>query len=375
MASLRVLQVCVVPGSGGVEHHVRSLARGLDHELEVAVVATENGWLAGAASTDRLSVLTVPAPRGNFDMRTLLSLRRIFKDHRGWIIHSHLGRSDWYSWLASAGVPGVRLVTTEHGISTDCQDLYVRGILRWLHERMHALRLAHTDAVIAVAHSTAQTLRLRYPSMRVAPVVISPGVDTSALASIRRSAKAGVGPLRVVVVSRLAVEKGVDVALRGFALLLAQGVAARLTVVGDGPEEDALRSQAANLGCSSEIVFTGRVEDVSGYLRDADVFLMVSRSENLPVALLEAMASGLPCVATRVGGIPEVVGDSGAAILVQSEDVKAIACALGELAGNEARRAAMGVSAKKRAQSYDIRATVDAVVVVYASLPVRDRSR
>lgn len=365
----------MVPGSGGVEHHVRTLAGALDYGPDVVVVAAENGWLAREAAGDGLTVLKVPPPRGNFDVRTLNALRTIFKEHRGWIIHSHLGRSDWYSWLASMGLRDVQMVTTEHGISAERPDLYVRGITRWLHERMHDLRLARADAVIAVSLSTAQALRSRYPSMRVDPVVISPGIDASSLLSITRTPRDAHEPLRVVVVSRLAAEKGVDVALRAFAQLQAQEVPARLTVVGGGPEEDALRLLATELGCSTEIAFTGRIGDVAGQLRDADVFLMSSRSENLPIALLEAMASGLPSVITRVGGVPEVVGDSCAAILVPPEDVDAIASALALLAHDEALRRSMGDCARVRAQSYSIEDTVSAVGRVYASLGDGDRCR
>lgn len=369
MSRPKVLQVCVFGGAGGVEHHVLALSRNLNSVAEVVVVAPEGSWLAGEARTAGLEVRVVPEPRSNFDTHTLSALRRAIRAEEPDIVHSHLGRSDWYTWLAVTGRPSLTLVSTEHGISEHRQDLYVKGLRRRLHEFAHSMRLRRTDALIAVSSSTARTLRSRYPVLsgtRIA--VISPGIADERLFEIRRQPSAIGAPLRVVCVGRLAEEKAVDVALRAFALLRVRDVQATLTVVGSGPEGARLAELARTLGLSDEVSFTGHLDDVIDALVEADVFLMTSRSENLPIALLEGMASGLPVVSTSVGGIPEVVHEGTTGKLVPVEDPEATALALEELAAHRDACRVMGVSARELARAYDMGHTVRAMGRVYESL-------
>jgi glycosyltransferase involved in cell wall biosynthesis len=348
---------------------VLALSRSLGSIADVTVVASEGGWLDGAARAAGLRVQRVPEPRGNFDLRALLALRRVIREQRPDIVHSHLGRSDWYAWLSCFGSRRIKLVSTEHGISSDRQDLFVTGARRGLHEYAHGRRFKRTDAVIAVSESTARTLAERYPMLRDhPPVVIAPGLEDECLFAIERQARPDGASLRVVVVSRLAEEKGVDTAIRAFSELQEMGVAASLTVVGAGPQEQALRDLADRLVDGGGISFTGRLEDVRPALADADAFLLTSRSENLPIALLEGMASGLPVVATEVGGIPEVVCYGIDGFLVPVDDPGATARALRQLAEDQPQRLAMGMSARETARAYDMVHTVAAIGRVYESL-------
>ena len=369
MTDRGVLQVCVVGGAGGVEHHVSALSKAMAAQRDVVVVAAEGGWLARAARDAGLQTLTIPEPHGNFDIRTVRALRRAIASNRERIVHSHLGRSDWYTWIASAGMPDVRLVTTEHGISSDRPDLFVRGVRRRLHEYAHAARLRRMNAVVAVSESTARALVERYPDLGTCPpAVIAPGIEASAYSAIERKPWSFGNPLRILVVSRLAPEKGVDVAIHAFAELRSQGVDASLVIVGGGPEESTLRDWSRSLRCDADVHFVGQVDAVGPFLAKSDVFLMMSRSENLPIALLEAMASGLPAVAASVGGIPEVVGDSGAAILIAPEDWGGAAAALSGMTRANPSISAMGISARKAAAAYDMSVTVTAIGRVYEEL-------
>ena len=121
------------------------------------------------------------------------------------------------------------------------------------------------------------------------------------------------------------------VAIRAIELLASRGVRCNLEVIGDGPELTNLQRLATDRGVESQVEFLGFVDDVGEHLRHASLFLMPSRSEGIPLALLEAMAMRLPIVASRVGGIPELVSDEVHALLVAPDSPDHLAFAIGRL--------------------------------------------
>jgi glycosyltransferase involved in cell wall biosynthesis len=138
-----------------------------------------------------------------------------------------------------------------------------------------------------------------------------------------------------------------------------------LVLVGSGPLEDGLRSQADAAGLAGRVVFAGSRGDVPDLLAAFDVFVLSSRYEGLPIALLEAMAAGRACVATAVGGVPEVVTDGVDGVLVPPGDPDALAAALAAVAGDADRRAALGAKAEARAADFRLDAAVARLAAVY----------
>src|SRR6266852_6782237 len=131
----------------------------------------------------------------------------------------------------------------------------------------------------------------------------------------------------ILAVGRLSKEKAQIVLLRAFKNLSETHgeINARLVIVGDGPEREPLEAAAASLGLSDRVVFTGQVNNVQVYFAAADVLVNPSHSEGSPYVLLEAMAAGLPIVATAVGGVPEMVENNETALLVPASDPCALA--------------------------------------------------
>jgi glycosyltransferase involved in cell wall biosynthesis len=167
---------------------------------------------------------------------------------------------------------------------------------------------------------------------RLAGVQIIPnGVDLTRF----RPANLGGPPVRppglVLYVGRLTFQKGVDVLLtawRGVQEQLAESQRARLVIVGAGPGRAQLECLTASLGIADSVTFVGEQSDVAAWLRRSDVLVLPSRWEGMPNALLEAMASGLPCVATRVSGSEEVIQHKVNGLLVEPDDHVALAEAL-----------------------------------------------
>jgi glycosyltransferase involved in cell wall biosynthesis len=142
----------------------------------------------------------------------------------------------------------------------------------------------------------------------------------------------------------------------------------RVVVVGQGPLEDDLRAAAGDLGIGEAVLFTGHREDARRLLGAFDVFALPSLHEGLPISLLEAMARARPVVASRAGGMPEVVTDGRDGLLVPVGDAPALGDALVRLLRNPGLRERLGRAARRRAGEFDIRTAVRRQEEVYGKL-------
>jgi glycosyltransferase involved in cell wall biosynthesis len=178
-------------------------------------------------------------------------------------------------------------------------------------------------------------------------------------------------PLTLGVIANLEYWKGIDVLLDACARVAGP---LRLEVIGDGEQRGRLEARSRALGLDA--AFHGRVSGAAARLDDVDVFVLPSRAENLPLVVLEAMATALPVVATRVGGVPELIEDGRTGILVEPEDPAALAHAIQTLAEDQARREAMGrAGAEAVARRFDPKAIARRLADLYAEVGVRSVRR
>jgi len=250
-----------------------------------------------------------------------------------------------------------------------------------LHFRLMAWALRRARRVMAVSEITRRHYlqRARLRPERVATVYN--GIDPTGFqqgpeerAAVR--AVLGVDPAAPVLVT-VAVQrepKGIQHMLAALPEVIAAFPEVRYLLVGDGPHRSALEEQAARLGLSDRVIFTGARDDVARLLAAADLFILPSLTEALPTVVAEAMAAGLPVVATTVGGIPEMVRPGDAALLVPPADPEALAEAVGRLLANPRQAAAMGLAGRRLvAERFDIRTQAGALADDYRALAARRR--
>jgi glycosyltransferase involved in cell wall biosynthesis len=216
--------------------------------------------------------------------------------------------------------------------------------------------------------------------------VIRNGVDVErapygpeARAAARRRLGVADEELLVGCVASLYPKKDHRSLIEAFARLEPARLRAQLVMVGSGPLEADLRARAAQLGLANRVMFVGSVPDPPALLPGFDVFALSSRYEGLPNALLEAMAAGLPAVATDVGGVAEVLEDGVSGLLAPAGDVPALAAALDRLLQDGQLRLEMGRRARELAGRFDIREVTRRTSEVYervlVSHPVGTRRR
>lgn len=228
-----------------------------------------------------------------------------------------------------------------------------------------AQRLGYAAAHRVVANSNAGAARLGREGVAAGRVaVIRNGLDLDLFAR-RPSRPRG---HRLITVGRLRPEKAHEVLLAAVARLRAAWPSVTLRLVGDGVREDALRAVAAAHGLAGSVEFLGHREDVPALLRESDVFVLPSRIEAAPNAVLEAMAASLPVVASNVGGIPEAVTTGVNGVLVPPNDDAALADAVSGLFRDPAHADRLGIAARRHVEThYSFDRMVGAFETLYLS--------
>lgn len=328
----------VVPSlvTAGMEMVVATLARALARRgHEVGITCTQEiGAIGEQLRAEGFPVALVPAP-GIFTNVWPRALAHSFAKRRPDIVHVHSGV--WLKAARAARMAGkIPVVHTVHGL-LDVEPWH-EGIIK----RAAARRSA---AIVTVSEALRADLVTRVGIRTPAPEVILNGIDTQRFAPgprtmVLRGAMQVDGATPVLGhVGRFSPVKNHRLLLEAFARVVATHPTARLALIGDGELRGALESQVSSLGIRDHVYFAGEQRAVAPLVADLDVFVLCSISEGTSISLLEALASGTPCVATAVGGNLAVLDRGNAGVLVPSNDVAALAEALDALlASPDARR-------------------------------------
>ena len=370
LRGMRFAHLIESDGPGGAERMLASLATELQaagsHNVVIAPAGGE-GWLAqelrGTGVQVELFRLDRPIS-GTFARWLTEMLRR----HRVALAHSHEFTMAVYgAWAARRA--GAAHVFTMHG-----SRYYAE---RW--RRRIALRLAAalSGPVVTVSHSLAQHLR-RDLWLRAARIVTIPnGARQTPVAqsSLRDELQLADTDRLAVAVGNLYPVKGHAYLLQALALLTARFPQLHVAIAGRGELADSLIAQARSLQITNRIHLLGLRSDIGNVLAAADVFVLPSLSEGVPLALLEAMMAARPIVATAVGEVPTVLDGGRAGVLVPPQDAAALAEALANVLADPTRAGRLGAAAAARAgEVYTLDAMIDRYVSLYAKSLVQTQS-
>lgn len=321
---LVILHLTAPARIGGLERVVEALATGhaqagfAVHVAAVAATQAEAEAFLHPLGKRSVHVHPIVLP-GRSYIRERALVRDLCRRLRPSALHTHGYRSD----VISSGIArefGTATISTVHGFTGGDRR---NRMYEWL--QVQALK--RLDAVVAVSTPLASQLkRLGVPSYRLDLLVNAwPGTD---VLLDRTAARAMLGLTDVghcaCWVGRLTPEKGADVLLEAVALLPSDIM---VSFIGDGPERETLQARATALGLGSRVRWHGIVPHAGAVLRAFDAFVLSSRTEGTPIALLEAMNSGVPIVATRVGGVPDMLRESEA-VLIAPDDPAGLAAAI-----------------------------------------------
>jgi sugar transferase (PEP-CTERM/EpsH1 system associated) len=358
----RVIHVTPQLDMGGMEKLLVEFARHTNRERFelVFVCLSGRGALADAIEACGWPVVALDEPPG-LRVGRVVRLARLFRRLKADVVHTHNTNPLLYAVPAAhlAGVPVT--VHTRHGHGRQASR---RRALAW---RMVA---SMTGQVVCVSRDCEDLSRKEgVPPGRLC--TIRNGIDTQRFDFV---GPADGGP--AVMVGRLSPEKDVESLVRATALVARDQPNFRLEVAGGGPLLADLRQRAGDLGLGRQVRFLGEVREVPSLLARAALFVMPSLREGISLAILEAMARGLPVIATRVGGNPEVIADGETGLLVPPRDPQALARALAALGRDPERARRLGAAGRLRVERhFDVRRMVAKYEQLYLGQRGGARSR
>jgi len=346
---------------GGMERWVERLVGQLPRDrFRVSLLCPYEGRFSATLRALGAEVFCVPMPEDPC-WSAVQVVQALVRSSGVDLLHAHLPNAHALAGLVSR-LTDVPLLSTIHGRQLTLLDLEVH-------------RAVHSHLSVVCRHSYYHALGLGVDMRRLS---CEPnGVDTHGFHPGPRPAQglrarlglAQEAPL-VGFVGRLSPEKGPEQFLRAVSLLQ-EGLpeATRFVMVGEGPMQAALEAEQARLGLGQRVLLTGHWDDMPGLYRELDLLVSTSHSEAMPLALMEGMASGLPVLATRVGGIPEIVQHGLSGWLVAARDIEDIAGRVRQMLAQPGLRQRMGAAARQdMVERLDLGPSLDRVATLMQAL-------
>ena len=371
---MKILQLITGLGQGGAEQVVFDLATRLDRRryrvsvCSVLDVSGAQGVYVGRLKDAGVSVMSLGVT-SKWQLRRAAGLEKLLRDLQPDILHCHMFHANVLGRRTARRVGVPYVIATVH-----IAERRWRPWRFWLERKTDPLG----DITVCVSNAVLEFQAGKTRIARNRFTVIPNGIDTSRFAQPSRPraevrAELGIGADAKVIgsVGRLDRQKGYRYLLEAFAGIARALGDVELVIAGDGPELGMLRSLAARLGCAERVHLVGRRTDVPELLHAFDVFAMPSLFEGLPLALIEAMAAGVPVVASAVDSVPEVLGagEAGGRVgrLVRPAEPAALAEALRDVLENPSPERTERARARARRQ-YDVETMVERYAELYDSI-------
>ena len=384
----RVLFVTYPYGWGGSEKHLEDLIVRTDPtRLEPVILALHPSTYAAALQTKGRGDVPVHQKTAS----TFREYRRIFTGLRPDVIvfvNGVHGQFPWWAYAAARLSGARRVVAIEHlqgvppppPVTTPGVLGSVRRLVGWRARRMMRLRapgyLCHRT--ICVSDAVRRTVVQDYGYSPTRTVTVHNGIDLKYYrrsGMLRDAARASLGiaghDRLLLYIARLGGLKRVDLLLQTVALMSTERPSLKCVIVGGGPDEKQLRAEMVALGLSDRVQFVGHQDDVRPYLEAADIYVTSSEREGFGLALVEAMAYEVPCVATNIGGHDEIMAKPGTGVLVPPGSSAELARGIAYVLDHPSEAQTMGVAARRMAEE---RFNIDRMVAELIEIFLAGRS-
>ncbi len=382
---IRILRVIARLNMGGPAIHVSSLAAGLEprgYETTLVAGSLARGEDSMAFLAERLDipVRTIPELQREVspidDARSVRRMREIIRELRPHILHTHTAKAGAIARAAALVSGAARPAILVHTFHGHVLKGYFDPVRTAFFKKVERSLARVTDALVAVSPEVRDELVAAGIAPREKFSVIRLGIpleerlgDATADLDYRRLYGISESAFVVGWVGRMTEVKDTDAVLEIVGAARDRGLEAVLVMVGDGPDRVRLEQLAHDIGIARSTFFVGYQPEVAGYYRLFDAFLLPSVNEGTPVSAIEALASGTPVVATRVGGVPDVVRDGEDGFLFEPGDTDGAAERLALLASDATLRSALGASGRERVlRRYSVSRLVEDVDRLYRSL-------
>lgn len=369
---IRVFHLIDTGGPGGAETVLLTLAaKDTAHGRNAATVVPYDGWLAARLVESGVQPVVL-ASRGSFNLRLLRSLIRLLRDRGATLLHSHLLGSSVYASVAGwwCRTP---VVAVFHGATDLADPGRLVWLKRWLILRPHVCIVAVSEAVrSALAASGIPETRVTLIKNGVDTLAFSPGHSTLVSQQLGLPASTRI----VGAVGNIRAPKAYEILIQAARIVVERRPETHFAVFGAGSDEDlaALQALVASLGISRYVHLRGFSPASAALYRSFDVFVSSARSEGLPLSFLEAMACGIPIVATDNEGSGPLLRETGAGLLSPVGDPEALADNLLQLLEDRELASHLGAAGRRAVcERYSLGATLAQYDALYAALTGKDQ--
>lgn len=362
---MNILYIITSGDMGGAQYYVLKLAQAFKGSI---VTGAEKDELV--ASANKLGIKTYQLPSLKraispwYDCWALFDLVRLVKQLKPDIIHLNSSKAGFIGSLIKIFVPKVIIVYTAHGFVFNEPGSKLKTVF---YTFMEKLASRFRDYIIAVSEADRQSALKKHIINPNKISVIYNGLSAIPFVS-KAVARQELGlPGQGFIAGTLSNHyhtKGLDILIQAVSQL--SNTEVHFAVIGQGPIQNQLETQINNLHLNDRILLLGHKKAASTYLAAFDMFIMPSRKEGFPFAILEAMQAGLPIIASNVGGIPEALSDAG--ILVPPQDPAALAQAIKHLITNPGIAAKLSIKAHERARMFTLDEMTKRINTVYEQL-------
>ncbi len=349
---------------GGAEQVISNLVENTDktkYDLSIICLEQTIGPFGRQLQNKGFELISFNRKPG-FDISLIKSIRNYIISHKVDILHCHQYTPYIYGLFASF-LTNTKIVLTEHGRfypdQKKAKRILLNPILNLFTDCVTAISSATRDALVEFENFPRKKIRIVYNGIDDSMYAIP--VDTSLKQSLGIKQNDNV----LGTVARLDPIKNHKMMVKSLKNVLRSYPDTILIIVGDGPERESLELLVSELGLSSHVIFTGYKHDIHNYLKIIDIFLLTSFSEGTAMTLLEAMATGLPCLVTDVGGNPEIAKDGETGFVVPNDDEKALTDKICNLLRDQDLITKMGSAGRMRFEDHF---TVDKMVSAYEKI-------